>query len=76
MAGVTILSIAYGIRIQQENDPYIKTAEDAVHSIAAAAVPGAFLVDSIPLLRYVPAWLPGASFQRKAREWHKSSGIS
>ncbi|TEB31969.1 cytochrome P450 [Coprinellus micaceus] len=71
MAGATILSIAYGIRTQQENDLYIKTAEDAVHSIAATAVPGAFLVDSIPLLRYVPAWLPGASFRRKACEWHK-----
>ena len=34
-----------------------------------AAVPGAFLVDALPILKYVPSWFPGAGFQRKAREW-------
>ena len=71
MAGETVLSIAYGIRTKQENDPYIEAAEEAVLSLVVAAIPGAFLVDSIPLLKYVPEWFPGASFQRKARRWHK-----
>jgi len=31
-------------------------------------MPGTFLVDQIPLLKYVPAWFPGAGFQRKAEE--------
>ncbi|RXW12655.1 hypothetical protein EST38_g13199 [Candolleomyces aberdarensis] len=69
MAGETILSIAYGIQIQQENDPYLEMSEAGVLPLVVAAVPGAFLVDSIPLLKYVPAWFPGASFQRKALEW-------
>ncbi|KAJ2922480.1 hypothetical protein H1R20_g14608, partial [Candolleomyces eurysporus] len=67
----TILSVAYGIQIQQENDPYIKISEDANQGAIIAAVPGRFLVDTIPILKYVPAWFPGASFQRKAREWYK-----
>jgi hypothetical protein len=71
MAGETILSIAYGLEIQQENDPYLKISEAGVLPLVIAAVPGTFLVDSIPLLKYVPAWFPGASFQRKAREWRK-----
>ncbi|RXW15358.1 hypothetical protein EST38_g10494 [Candolleomyces aberdarensis] len=73
MAGETILSIAYGIEIQQKNDPYLETSEAGVLPLVVAGVPGAFLVDSIPLLKYVPAWFPGASFQRKAREWRKLS---
>lgn len=35
-----------------------------------AAVPGAFLVDVIPLLKYVPKWFPGAGWKRKAEEWN------
>ncbi|KAJ2919996.1 hypothetical protein MD484_g420, partial [Candolleomyces efflorescens] len=71
LAAETILSIAYGIQIQPENDPYVKYADDASRPAAEAAVPGRFLVDAIPLLKYVPAWFPGASFKRKAREWYK-----
>lgn len=36
----------------------------------ASGSPGAFLVDSIPLLKYVPGWMPGAGFKHKAKEWN------
>jgi len=71
MAGETIMSVAYGIAVQPEDDIYIKTAEKGIHSLVVAGVPGTFLVDTIPLLKYVPSWMPGAGFQRKAREWRK-----
>jgi hypothetical protein len=71
MAGDTILSIAYGLDIQKENDPHLKRAQAVVHALGTAGIPGAFLVDAVPILKYVPAWFPGASFQRKAREWRK-----
>ncbi|KAF8877180.1 cytochrome P450 [Infundibulicybe gibba] len=38
-------------------------------SYATAGVPGAFLVDSLPILKYVPEYFPGAGFKTKAREW-------
>lgn len=69
MAGETIMSIAYGIDIQQKDDPYVKAAQEGVHPLTAATVPGAFLVDMLPLLKYVPEWVPGAGFQKKAKEW-------
>jgi hypothetical protein len=69
MAGETVLSIAYGLPIQPKDDIYIQTAEQGVHPLVAAAVPGAFLVDMLPWLKYVPEWMPGAGFQKKAREW-------
>ena len=71
MAGETIMSVAYGISVEPKDDLYINTAEKGVHPLVVAGVPGTFLVDTIPLLKHVPAWMPGAGFQRKAREWRK-----
>ncbi|KAF7977304.1 hypothetical protein HWV62_4283 [Athelia sp. TMB] len=67
-AGASIMDIAYGIEVLPENDPYLDIAEAAVKAFNDASVPGAFLVDSIPLLKHVPAWVPGAGFQLKAKE--------
>ena len=58
--------MTYSINIQPYNDPYIKIAEDALRVGSALLIPGAFLVDIIPILKYVPEWFPGAKFQRKA----------
>ncbi|CAA7268861.1 unnamed protein product [Cyclocybe aegerita] len=68
-AGQTILSISYGIDTQPRNDPYIEIAEKGVYPILEAAVPGAYLVDSFSILKYIPDWMPGASFKKKAKEW-------
>ena len=67
MAGESIMSIAYGLEVQHDDDPYIRTAEEGVHPLHTAAVPGAFLVDALPFLKYVPEWFPGAGFQKEAK---------
>ncbi|KAJ6504480.1 cytochrome P450 [Mycena vulgaris] len=71
MAGDIIMSVAYGINVLPENDPYIELAKEAVHTLVIASVPGRFLVDALPVLKYVPDWLPGAGFKRTAKTWHK-----
>ena len=73
MMGATILETTYGIKARPTDDPYIKTAEDAAASAALAIVPGAFMVDIFPFLRYVPAWMPGAGFKVQARAWKKDT---
>ncbi|KAF7976439.1 hypothetical protein HWV62_6871 [Athelia sp. TMB] len=70
-AASTMLGIAYGFDVAAENDPHIDIAEKATASMAIVGVPGAFLVDVLPFLKYVPAWVPGAQFQVKAAEWKK-----
>ena len=60
------MKIAYGIAVQESDDPYISIAEEALIGAAEASVPGAFWVDFFPILKYVPAWFPGAGFQKKA----------
>lgn len=49
MAGMIILSTAYGIDVQPENDPYVAISEKSLHAMACAGNFGAYLVDSLPL---------------------------
>ncbi|PPQ80129.1 hypothetical protein CVT25_001428 [Psilocybe cyanescens] len=67
----TIMSAAYGISVEDSGDPHITNAEKALAGLAAAGIPGSFLVDLIPALKYIPSWFPGAGFQQKAAEWRK-----
>lgn len=63
------MSIVYGIEVLPENDPYLRLVEEAVQPLIIASIPGAFLVDMLPILKVVPDWMPFASFKRKAKEW-------
>ncbi|KAI0371752.1 cytochrome P450 [Pilatotrama ljubarskyi] len=72
LAGATIMSIGYDIEVQPRDDPFVQIAEDAVGSIAATTNAGSYLVDVIPILKYVPEWFPGAGFQKQAKFWHNA----
>ncbi|THU93607.1 cytochrome P450 [Dendrothele bispora CBS 962.96] len=69
MAGAIIMEVAYGIEILPRGDPYIETASRALDGVLHATVHGAFWVDYLPVLQYIPDWFPGASFKRKAKIW-------
>ncbi|KAJ7731633.1 cytochrome P450 [Mycena metata] len=71
MAGELLINIAYGIDVLPVDDPYVALAEEGIQADSDAAMPGKFLVDSFPILRYVPSWFPGAGFKRQANEWRK-----
>ncbi|THU83987.1 cytochrome P450 [Dendrothele bispora CBS 962.96] len=75
LAASTILGIAYGIDVLPSNDPYVEAAENALESLGLGIAPGAFLVESLPFLKYVPEWMPGAGFKRKAKNWARYSRI-
>ena len=75
LVGSTTISMTYSINIRPYDDPYIKIAEEAVSAAAELVIPGAFLVDIIPILKYVPEWFPGAKFQRKAAMMRKHAAI-
>jgi hypothetical protein len=59
--------------VADEGDSYVALAEAAMRSSSEAAFFGTYLVDYIPVLKYTPSWIPGASFRRKAREWRRLS---
>ena len=66
MNGGLILSLAYGIRVLSKNDPFIILSERVSESLQSLSNPRTFLVDSIPLFRYILEYFPGA--KRMVRE--------
>ncbi|KAF8208093.1 cytochrome P450 [Mycena galopus ATCC 62051] len=74
--GAIIMMIGLGYPIT-ENDEFGRIARfimfPAQLAMVSAARPGAYLVDLLPILKYVPEWFPGASFQTVAREGRELS---
>lgn len=62
------MEITYGIDTPLTSEKYIERAEEALEEMLQAGVPDAYMVDSWPCLKFIPEWVPGAAFQRKARE--------
>jgi len=69
--GGLVLALTYGLPIRDHDDPYLALAEEAIRTLATAAVPGAFLVDVIPALKYIPEWMPGAGFQTTVKKYRE-----
>ena len=65
--GGIAISLAYGLDIKETDDPHVKRAEKAMKSIEDITGSGTYLVDIFPILRYVPSWVPGATFQKEAK---------
>ncbi|KAJ5761024.1 hypothetical protein N7520_008180 [Penicillium odoratum] len=67
-AGAFVLKITYGYDIVPHGrDPLVSLADLALDQFSLAVVPGAWLVDMIPALKYIPEWAPGAGFKKTAR---------
>ncbi|KAJ7468580.1 cytochrome P450 [Mycena latifolia] len=68
-AAAVIMQIAYGYSVTQNDDHFVTHAEEMMKIRVLAAAPGKWVVDSIPFLRFIPAWVPGAGFKTKAEQW-------
>ncbi|KAE9405177.1 cytochrome P450 [Gymnopus androsaceus JB14] len=68
LSGGNIISSVYGIVANDLHDPHIELTTKALHGLTQAAIPGSYLVDTFPLLKNTPGWLPGAGFKRKAAD--------
>ncbi|KAK0215658.1 cytochrome P450 [Armillaria fumosa] len=68
----TILLLMYGYP-SHIGDPLrlVNIAEDAMLGFTRASEPGRWWVDNFPMLKYVPSWFPGASFQRTAKSMRR-----
>jgi len=47
----------------------VNDTETVLRYFTTILEPGAYIVDTLPFLRYLPDWFPGASFKRTAKEW-------
>ena len=48
---------------------YLRTAEEAVTAFNLSLIPGKYLAETLPLMRFIPEWAPGAKFKREAAGW-------
>ena len=63
------MKMTYGYDVQEDGDPMLTFIQNTMSKYSRFIVPGTFLVDSFPLLRYVPSWVPGAGFHAFAKIW-------
>ncbi|KAK0242387.1 cytochrome P450 [Armillaria nabsnona] len=68
-AGAVVLRISHGYEVKENDDPFVRLADQATEQFSAATKAGAFIVDLVPALRYVPDWFPGAGFKQRAKAW-------
>ncbi|KAI0700086.1 cytochrome P450 [Cytidiella melzeri] len=65
----SILSSMYGWPTFGSEGPIIQRLHSHTARIASAVVPGAFLVDLIPIMKYIPTWM--AKWKRDGLAWHQ-----
>jgi len=63
--GAVILKIAYGWSVTSNDDRLVNFLDEGLVLGGELSQPG-WLVEIFPLLRFVPAWMPGAGFKRRA----------
>ncbi|KAJ7880994.1 cytochrome P450 [Mycena olivaceomarginata] len=69
--GANMISVAYGLDVAPSGDPFLAAGDAVLDILQETLIPGRFLVNTIPILRYVPSWVPGAGFKRQAAQWKK-----
>ncbi|KAI0028045.1 cytochrome P450 [Vararia minispora EC-137] len=69
-AGGLNLHVVYGLNVKGFEDPLLMKVEEVTELLAnEIAGAGLWAVDVFPFLKYLPAWMPGMSFKRKAARW-------
>ncbi|RPD62682.1 CyP450 monooxygenase [Lentinus tigrinus ALCF2SS1-7] len=64
---VGVVKVVYGIP-EQDDHQYVAMMEKVL-DVAEAFTPGRYLVEFMPFLRHIPAWVPGAGFQHDFAGW-------
>ncbi|KAJ7454223.1 cytochrome P450 monooxygenase [Mycena latifolia] len=63
-----LMEIAYALPMSDQTAELVGMADDVILAWSKVAVPGAYLVDAIPILRHLPEWLlPADNFHKDAR---------
>ncbi|KAJ6604989.1 cytochrome P450 [Mycena sp. CBHHK59/15] len=57
--------------VAEQGDEYVRLADQALAGVSVSANFGAYLVDYLPILKYIPAWFPGVQFKKDGQKWHK-----
>ncbi|KAG8792600.1 hypothetical protein FRC12_005539 [Ceratobasidium sp. 428] len=65
----SIFQTTYGYHIDSTDDKFFAGTREALNNLFKASMRTNFLVNTFPVLSYVPDWMPGTQWKRVAREW-------
>jgi hypothetical protein len=65
--------MAYGVKINSFDDNIIAAANEGAVAATKIAEVGLYLVDLIPVLKYLPTWFPGTEFHKIAANGRRLS---
>ncbi|KAA1473739.1 cytochrome P450 [Dentipellis sp. KUC8613] len=69
LAASIAMSVSYGeIADKKQSDKFLGIAQEANETLGIIALPGAFVVNTFPFLRFLPSWLPGMGFKSLAQQ--------
>ncbi|KAF7353983.1 Cytochrome P450 [Mycena venus] len=71
LVAAIIFDISHGHTVVDKDDPMMELAERANDEFSQSALPGAYLCDALPILRYIPEWT-GARFKQDAKRFRKT----
>ncbi|KAF8749675.1 cytochrome P450 [Rhizoctonia solani] len=69
--GIRHIPVAYGYQLQGLDDPFFKSAQEALENLCSAQMYTNFWVNIFPALSYVPDWFPGTGWKGTARKWRE-----
>lgn len=67
-----IVEIVYGLDIASAKDRLSEIVDGTSVQFNDMSRPGAYIVDSFPILRCIPSWFPGGTFHKEAEIAKKS----
>ncbi|OAL29828.1 hypothetical protein AYO20_09021 [Fonsecaea nubica] len=68
-AAAVVMRLCYGKTVDTGDEVYVRDILKIVHTVERVASPGAYLVDTFPVLMNLPTWL--APFKREAARLHE-----
>ncbi|KAI0100388.1 putative cytochrome P450 oxidoreductase OrdA-like protein [Nemania sp. FL0031] len=72
-SGAIILKIVYGYTVEPHKpDPLINLIDESTVHFSLSTTPAAWLVDTLPALKYIPAWMPGTGWKKIGTKWRQT----
>ncbi|EJD39103.1 cytochrome P450, partial [Auricularia subglabra TFB-10046 SS5] len=68
VSAALMLKLIYGYNAAEADDRLVEIVEKGMAAFSQSSTPG-WMVDIIPAIRFLPAWLPGMGFLRQASVW-------
>ncbi|KAG8796150.1 hypothetical protein FRC12_003741 [Ceratobasidium sp. 428] len=74
-AGGIIMRITYGYRVKTADDRFVILTATTNANLMRAGLASNFMVNTIPVLKYVPPWMPGAEWKRDVLGWKEQKEV-